>query len=191
MRPKPGLCAVGFAIIMTACSAEQWGLPRVPLRVASPDGRHVAFVRNHPNIDPSDQSLWLQLADGPAVRVGRVPPDAFWCDRIVWSADSRFVAFVVADAIVQVFDAATRERVFSGFVGRRSWDTPPKYILRDVSLGADGRSVSFRECEKTYVPIEPAQQNRRGTRVREIIGGCSDAVNTVELATVPGDRLWP
>lgn len=191
MRSEFAVFAIVLNAALAACSAEQWGLPRVPLQVFSPDGRYVAFVKNHPNIDPYDQSLWLRPAEGSPVRLARVPPDAWWCDRIVWSADSRRVGFVVSDAIVHVYDATTRARVFSGFVGRRSWDTPPKYILRDVSLGDDGTSVSFRECERTWVPVEPALQNRRGTRVRQVINGCSGALSTVVLATVPGDKRWP
>jgi hypothetical protein len=191
MTLRSALVAVSLlGAVASGCSAEQWGFPRVPVSAVSPDGRFVAFVRNHPNLDPYDQSLWLQARGSGAVRVGRVPPDAWSCDRIVWSADSRRVAFVIAEAIVQVFDARTGARVFSGFVGRRSWDTPPRFVLRDVSLSHDGARVTFRECEKTWRRVDPARQNRRGTRVEPIVSGCADVPVAVTLESVPGRNHW-
>ena len=177
-------------VITPACSRQQLGFPRVPVQAESPDGRFSAFVRNHPNIDPSDQTLWLQSSSGRAVKVGQVPPDAWWCDRIVWSADSRRVAFVIADAIVQVHDAHTSARTFSGFVGRRSWDTPPRYVLRDVSLSADGGEITFLECERTYRKVDAARQNPRGTRVESSIRNCSPETQTIAFSTVPKASLW-
>ena len=184
--------AVSIVAILTAvaCSRQQWGFPRMAVRAASPDGRFLAFVRNHPTVDPPDQSLWLQATEGQATRVALVPPDALWCDRIAWSADSRRVAFVIADAIVQVYDAPTRTRAFSGFVGRRSWDTPPSYVLRDVSLSTDGRAITFRECERTWRPVEAARQNPRGSRVESSIGNCSAVPQTVEFTAVAKSSLW-
>jgi hypothetical protein len=185
-----------FWLLLVVCCASacttrlQWGLPRVPVSATSPDGRFVAFVRNHPNPDPWDQSLWIRNASGTEWQVGRVPPDAFWCDRIAWSADSRRVAFVVADAIVHVYDARTRERVFAGFVNRRSWDVPPRFILRDFVLSADGRAAFFRECERTYHPVNAARQNAHGTRVAATIGNCSAALRTVAFESIAADNRW-
>jgi hypothetical protein len=172
-----------------ACDAAQFGWPHVPLRVPSPDGRIVAFVRNHPNPDPPDQSLWLQASTGPAIELARLASDADWCNLIVWSSDSRRVAFLISDAIVQVYDGRSHAKVFSGFVGRRSWDTPPRYILRDLALSPDGTSVTFRECERTWRPSPPGRQNARGSRVDRVISGCS-ASTTVALADVPPGNRW-
>jgi len=61
--------------------------------VPSPDGRVVAFVRNHPNVDPPDQSLWLKDSNGRATELTRLAPDADWCNLIVWSSDSTRVTF--------------------------------------------------------------------------------------------------
>jgi hypothetical protein len=58
---RPGLVLV-FAVATFACDAAQLGWPPVPLRVPSADGRFVAFVRNHPDLDPPNQSLWLQAS---------------------------------------------------------------------------------------------------------------------------------
>ena len=171
-----------------ACEAAQFGLPPVPLRVPSPDGRVIAFVRNHPNADPPDQSLWLQTSNGAAAQVARLAPDAEWCNLIVWSGDSTRVAFLVSDAIVYAYDGQSQAKVFSGFVGRRSWDVPPRYTLRDLALSSDGTSVTFRECEHTWQLNPPERQNPRGTRVHRVEGGCS-GMRTVALADVPASNF--
>ena len=186
-RLRPVLLA-GLAAAALACEAAQLGWPPVPLRVPSPDGRAVAFVRNHPDVDPPDQSLWLKASDGAATELTRLAPDADWCNLIVWSADSRRVAFLVSDAILYVYDGRSQAKVFSGFVGRRSWDQPPRYTLRHLALSSDGTSVTFRECEHTWRPNPPEQQNARGTRVSRVDGGCSD-MRTVALADVPASNL--
>jgi hypothetical protein len=186
-RVRLGLVSV-LASAALACEAAQLGWPAVPLRVPSPDGRVIAFVRNHPNVDPPDQSLWLQASNSQATELTRLAPDADWCNFIVWSADSRRVAFLVSDAVVYVYDGRSHAQVFSGFVGRRSWDTPPRYILQDLALSSEGSSVTFRECERTWKPSTPDRQNARGSRVHRVDGGCSDA-KTVTLADVPAANL--
>jgi len=186
-RVRLGLVSV-FAAAALACEADQLGWPPVPLRVPSPDGRVVAFVRNHPDFDPPNQSLWLQAANGRTTELTRLAPDAEWCTLIVWSADSRRVAFLVSDAIVYAYDGQSQAKVFSGFVGRRSWDQPPRYTLRDLALSSDGASVTFRECEHTWQLSPPGRQNARGTRVHRVEGGCSD-MRTVALADVPRGNL--
>ena len=171
-----------------ACEAAQLGWPAVPLRVPSPDGRVIAFVRNHPNVDPPDQSLWLQASNGAAAELTRLAPDADWCNLIVWSSDSRRVAFLVSDAIVYVYDSQSNARVFAGFVGRRSWDTPPRHTLRGLALSNDGASVTFHECEHTWQRNPPERQNARGSRVHRVDLGCSDP-KAVTLADVPAANL--
>ena len=186
-RVRPVLVA-GLAAVSLACEAAQFGWPQVPLRAPSPDGRVVAFVRNHPDVDPPNQSLWLQASNGAAAQVARLAPDAEWCNLIVWSADSRRVAFLVSDAVLYVYDGQSRAKVFSGFVGRRSWDQPPRYTLQDLALSSDGASVTFRECEHTWQLNPPERQNARGTRVHRVDGGCSD-MKTLALAGVPAPNL--
>lgn len=181
--------AMTALIVATACTAEQWGFPRTPVFAASPDRRYAAFVRNHPNPDPWDQSLWIQPKGGRATRVMRVPPDAFWCDTILWSADSRRVAFIVANAIVHVFDPASRQSVFSGFVGRRSWDTPPRYVLSAAALTADGGGMVFRECERVFVPVAASSQTSPGRRYEATLRACTSELQRVEFAAVPMERL--
>ena len=53
-----------------SCSALQLGFPRTPVSATSPDGNYVAFVCNHPDIDPPSQSIWL----GECWK-GEYPPD--------------------------------------------------------------------------------------------------------------------
>jgi len=186
-RVRRGFLSVVAAAAL-ACDAAQLGWPPVPLRVPSPDGRFVAFVRNHPDFDPPNQSLWLQASNRPATELTRLAPDAEWCNLIVWSADSKRVAFLVSDAIVYAYDGRSQAKVLSGFVGRRSWDQPPRYTLRDLALSSDGASVTFRECERTWQLNPPERQNARGTRVHPVEGECSD-MRTVALSDVPRGNL--
>jgi len=187
LEVRRGLVLV-FAVATFACDAAQLGWPRIPVSVPSPDGRFVAFVRNHPNVDPPDQSLWLQTSNGAATELARLAPDADWCDLIAWSSDSQRVAFLVSDAIVYVYDSQSSARVFAGFVGRRSWDQPPRYAVRDLALSDDGTSVTFRECEHSWQRDPPERQNARGSRVHSVDLGCSDP-KTVTLADVPAASL--
>lgn len=179
-----------LAIAVAGCTtAEQWGFPRVPVSARSPDGRHLAFVRNHPNIDPSDQSLWLQPAGRAATKLMSVPPDAWYCETILWAADSRRVAFVVSEAIVHVFEAETLNLVFSGFPGTRTWDTPPRRVLREPALTTDGSGMVFTECERAWVKAPPERQNRTGRKLEALLRGCGEAQVTVRFADVPASRL--
>src|SRR5215204_5468525 len=125
------IVALAGLVLSAACTAEQLGLPRVPVRAVSPDGRDVAFVRNHPELDPPNQSLWLGPIDGRAVQVQRVPPDAWWCDRISWAADSSRVAFVVADAVVQLYEAASARRILLRLGGPPQLGSAAGFILLD------------------------------------------------------------
>jgi hypothetical protein len=182
---------LGALATTIACEAAQIGLPAIALKVPSPRGNAVAFVRNHPAIDPPNQTLWLERDGQAAVKLADLPADTFWCDRIVWSDDGQRVAFVVADAIVQIFDVESANPIYSGFVGTRSWDTPPRFILRDVALSQDGSIVSFRECERSWHPVDSARQNTRGTRVEARIENCSIEPTVVALASLGHALAWP
>jgi len=123
----------------------------VPVRAASPDGRFLAFVRNHPEIDPPNQTLWLQPAGGPAVPLAQVPPDAFTCNLIVWSLDSRRVAFVIQDAIIQVFEAETSTTAAKGTYPHPSRAPRPRRLRsRTFSLRSSGRNVAARAAESRW-----------------------------------------
>jgi len=55
---------LGVLCSQAGCSSYQLGLPRVAAARQSPDGHYRAIVRNHPSIDPPEQSLWLGADDG-------------------------------------------------------------------------------------------------------------------------------
>lgn len=86
------VCAGATAGCVTA---EQWGLPREPLSVRSPDQHLTAYVHNHASFDPPDQSIGVRDAAGRETDVLRLGPDSDWCDLAVWSGDSSTVAFLV------------------------------------------------------------------------------------------------
>jgi hypothetical protein len=153
-----------------ACvAADQWGLPREPLSVGSPDRRMTAFVHNHPNIDPPDQSIGLRDAEGSEREILRLGPDSDWCDTAVWSADSSTVGFLVQDARLVVVDAR------SARVTTQVWlvpqdGYPTSRVATELRLSGSGRSVTFRPCQR-YKWVEP---------YRYQLGPCAD-VETREL----------
>ncbi len=186
---RAGLPAA-FIVCVASCSQAQLGLPRVAAQATSPDGQYLAFVRNHPNPDPPSQSLWLKPTYGAPKLLVELPPDQLWSDEVVWSADSQRVAFVIADAIVYVYEAGDAKRVFSGFVGRPSWDYPPRYILEQVRLSGDGRAIAFIECERVFRPVDAARQNDRGTRREPVVTGCSASPTSVAFADLVQNQPW-
>lgn len=131
-----------------ACRMPLLGLPRVAMSSTSPDGRFVAVVRNHPTIDPPDQSIWVGEAGGRLRRVEQLFPDMDWCQAIAWSADSSTVAFVIRRARLRVVRAATGETVYNAWVFEWTGEYPPAIAVKDLALSADGTTASFRGCDR-------------------------------------------
>ena len=151
------------SLAVTSCNQDQLGLPRVPLSVNAPTGGAVAFVRNHPSIDPPAQSIWLEQ-DGKATRIKTLGPDSDWCNRIVWSADGSTVAYLVQDARLITVDRASRRIVTEKWLTEWRGDYPPLRAVTDVSLSADGREVRFTECARPraygFEPPQPGESLR-------------------------------
>ena len=139
-----------WSVLATGCDKELLGLPRVPVSVASPDGVAVAFVRNHPNIDPPSQSVWLQMG-GDTTQLRRLGPDSDWCNTIVWSADSSTVAYLVQDARLLTVDRNSRRVVSEKWLTEWKGEYPPYRIAEDLTLSADGREAVFRDCKRPGV----------------------------------------
>jgi hypothetical protein len=110
----------------------------------------VAYARNHPTLDGPDQSVWLRSASGSAVQLRKLGADSEWITAIVWSVDSRRIAFLTMDAVLDVYDVASRSRLASGYVLPNRGDYPPRYAVRDVSFSIDGGAVTFLPCERNY-----------------------------------------
>ena len=138
------LCCLAFS----GCSREQLGLPRVHLEVASPDGEAAAIVRNHFEIDPPSQSLWLRPPVGKAVQLQRLGADQDWCNTIVWSADSTTVAFLVQDARLVVVDATDQQVIFEAWLVESPRDYPPQDIVTDLTLSDDGTVATYKRCPR-------------------------------------------
>ncbi len=131
--------------LTAACSRAQVGLPRVAASAASPNGRYRAFVRNHPNIDPPAQSLWLSSDVDGGAQVRTLSEDQDWCHVIAWAGDSQSVAFLVQDARLIVVDAVTRRtRADRWLVAQDGY--PPSQMVTELALSHDGMSVRFKEC---------------------------------------------
>jgi dipeptidyl aminopeptidase/acylaminoacyl peptidase len=128
------------------------------MSTASPDGRWIAFARNHPTIDGPDQSIWLCAVDGQPVQLRRLGADTEEISAIIWSADSRRVAFLTNDAILGVYEPATLTLVASGYVRYPNANYPPKFMVRDLAFTDDGHAVSYVPCERTYLPVSGSER---------------------------------
>jgi len=138
-----------FAAVIIASSCTTLGFPRTPVSAESPDRRFVAFVRNHANIDPPDQSLWLTDPSGATTMLRKLGGDTEWCNRIVWSRDSSIVGFLIMDARLETYDVATRRLQTATWLNGFSGEYPPAGVVSDVTLSPDGRTASFKACAGT------------------------------------------
>lgn len=130
---------------ISCTSRSQWGLPRIPVRAVSPDGRFVALVRNHPDIDPPNQSLVLLDAAGNERELRRLAPDQDWCTTVAWSADSSTVAYLVQDLRLTVVDARAVKIVADHWLDEPR-DYPPNRMASELAMSSDGREAFFRLC---------------------------------------------
>jgi hypothetical protein len=120
----------------------------VPVSAASPDGRHVALVRNHPDIDPPHQSIWLRSPATPLHQIKQLAPDLDWCNAIAWSADSSTVAYLVQDARLITVDARLQQIVSDQWLTPRLGDYPPSRMVVELTLTGDGTGARFRMCKR-------------------------------------------
>lgn len=142
------LCRLAFS----GCSREQLGLPRVHLEVASPNGEAAAIVRNHFEIDPPSQSLWLRPPAGKSVQLQRLGADQDWCNTIVWSADSSTVAFLVQDARLVVVDATNQQVILEKWLVDSPRNYPTQETVDDLKLSNDGSMATYERCPRRGGP---------------------------------------
>lgn len=139
---------IGLALLLLPIGCRNVGLPRIAVEETSPDGAHVAQVRNGPSIDPPNQSLWLADRDGAgATKLRQLSEDQDWCNQIVWSADGSTVAFLVQDARIAIYEARTRrERAWEWLVEHGGYPTVNE--VRELELSPDGSVARYRICRR-------------------------------------------
>ena len=129
------------------CTRQQLGFPRIAAEELSPNGYHLAWVKNHLSFDPPAQSLWIRdLRTNEARRVLLLSEDQDWCDTIVWAADSTAVVFLVQDVRAVVFDSQAGRILADEWLVTRDGSYPSTKCARAVSFGTDSRTLIFREC---------------------------------------------
>jgi len=68
--------------------------PKIAQSVASPDGKHVAYVQENPSIDPPNQSLYVERLDKiHYMHIATLAEDVDSIKEVVWSPDGRIVVF--------------------------------------------------------------------------------------------------
>lgn len=160
------LLLAGFVFLW--CSPAQFGLPRVALQVASPDGTVMALVRNHMEIDPPSQSLWLQPEDGKKVMLRKLAADSDWCNLVVWSADGSTVVFLVQDARLIVADAASLEVSSERWLIDYKGAYPPREKVIELQLSSDGSEATYRRCLRRSLRRSGLCSEREGMGLREV-----------------------
>lgn len=145
---RGALLFILVSFFATGCDKEMLGLPRVPLSVPSPDGRAVAFVRNHVTIDGPDQSVWLVDGDGKAKRIRRLGGDSDWCNTIVWSADGSTVGYLIQDARLLAVDRRSGNVLSEKWLVEWQGEYPPYRYVTNLALSADGREAIFQSCQR-------------------------------------------
>lgn len=151
MRSITSGIILSSAILLLSC--RELGLPRVATRASSPDGAFTAEVLNRLSIDPPSQFLALRSADGRVI-LRRLAEDQDWCDTIVWSADSRRVAFLVQGIEVDVYDTSGQAILRTDLDARGGY--PPDQVVRSLAFTDDGRELGFEVCERGSSRCEPA-----------------------------------
>ena len=147
----PGIIrALAFTLAASAasCSARQLGFPRTQVSATSPDDNHVALIRNHADIDPPSQSIWVGRRAGTTRLIKRLGPDSDWCNTIVWSPDSSTVAFLIQDAHLVTVDAATQNVISDKWLTPWRGEYPPDQVAVDLTLDARGTEARFRVCDR-------------------------------------------
>ena len=147
----PGIIrALAFILAASAvsCSARQLGFPRTQASAISPDANHIAFVRNHADIDPPSQSIWVGKQGSTTRLIKRLGSDSDWCNTIVWSPDSSTVAFLIQDAHLIAVDAASQEVIFDKWLTAWRGEYPPDQMAVDLTLDTRGVEVRFRVCDR-------------------------------------------
>ena len=142
-----------YAIVLilasvSACSREQLGLPPRAVSVMSPDGRFIAFVRNHPTLDPPSQSIWLEAIGRSATELKTLGSDSDWCHTIVWSSDSSTVSYLVQDARLITADAHAQRIVSEKWLTDWKGEYPPYRFVTGLSLSNHGREAVFQSCPR-------------------------------------------
>lgn len=142
--------AVSLGLVLLATLAWSYrleiGLPRIALSVESPEGRDAAVVRNHPEIDPPNQSIWLERADESPQLIERLAPDQDWCDEVIWSEGGTLVAFVISDARLLVVEAASGRTLFDDRVLEPPFRYSPGSRITGLKLTSD--AAEFRTCTR-------------------------------------------
>jgi hypothetical protein len=69
--------------------------PKIVQSRPSPDGKHIAYVRDEPSVDPPNQSLLVERGDKTRfLAVAKLVADVDSIENIVWSPDSQIVVFL-------------------------------------------------------------------------------------------------
>jgi len=142
----------GIAVLLmcvAGCTRDQLGLPRIAAEELSPDGSHLAWVKNHLSFDPPAQSLWIRdVRTNEPRRVLLLAEDQDWCDTIVWAADSSAVVFLVQNARAIIYDPQSDRILVDQWLVAHDGSYPSTMCARALSFGVDNRTLIFRECDR-------------------------------------------
>jgi hypothetical protein len=156
LRPLPLSITLAAIVVTSGCRLAHDLLPRTHTTSTSPDGRYYAFVRQHLNVDPPDDHIYLGTAGRSARRIMSLAPDADWCRAILWTPDSRTVAFLINEQRLALFDTRTLSQIATvTLVDADGY--PGSQEARDVSLANDG-TVTFERVVRATMLLPVRSQ---------------------------------
>lgn len=155
---RSSACALA---LVAGCSAEDLGYPRVASASQSPDLRYTVEIRNHPTIDPPEQSLWIGETNGQLRYVAGVASDTGWSGPCAWSQDSSLFAFVVGAKVVVVEPTTGAVRLEQWLIHREDHVSRSRNEIRYIGFAQDSSAVVAQICtrqkltclEPTAIPV--------------------------------------
>lgn len=142
---RSAACALA---LVAGCSAEDLGYPRVASASQSPNLRYTVEIRNHPTIDPPEQSLWIGETNGRLRYVAGVASDTVWGGPVAWSQDSSLFAFVVASKIVVVEPSTGAVRLEQWLIPREDHVSRSRNEIRYIGFAQDSSAVVAQICTR-------------------------------------------
>ena len=127
--------------------------PYLALSSAAPAGGAVAEVRVDRCGTGWCEGLWVGPSNDGAVRVAQLSKGER-TDEIVWTADSKRVAFLVNGHQLWIFDVATQAP--AGRLNLVDADGPPTTrVARGVTFSANGAAITFDDCPRIRSGCKP------------------------------------
>lgn len=140
---------IALALLAAVFVAGTWFRSWTVVEGTSPDRSRVAYVTDRTCGESPCQSLWIGTSVRNARSVATLARGSEQCDAVVWTKDSRRVAFLINAYQLRIYNAETG--MPAGQVDLLQRDgTPTSRIARGVTFSDNGRAVTFDDCPRVH-----------------------------------------